>query len=186
MLRVSRSNSRHSYLRFNDPSQLQQGYAPRPNHGDMANQQSTGGRWDAILADRQTVSYGSSGNGNPPQRGGNSFSGNYGNRNMRDNGGGGGYGGQRDNNRGRRDQESHRPFHSHVGGQSGDTTGADWSSPLPPNPSLERCVHMSVNYSSLVCLLEFVGNCSAITRRASISISTMIFRWNHLIWTIHR
>ena len=109
----------------------------------MAGQQSTGGRWDAILAERQTVSYGNSGNGNPSQRGGNNFSGNYGNRNVRDNGGSGygGYGGQRDNNRGRRDHESHRPFHSHVGGQSGDTTGADWSTPLPPNPSLERCVH---------------------------------------------
>ena len=70
------------------------------------------------------------------QRGGSGYSGTYTNRNGRDNNSG--YGGQRDNNYGRRDQEPHRPYHSHVGGQSGDTVGADWNTPLPPNPNLER------------------------------------------------
>ena len=102
------------------------------------NQQSSGGRWDAILADRKNPTYPNSGN-NSYQRTGSGVSGNYNNRNNRDNNGSyGGYGGQRDNNYGRRDQTSHRPFHSHVGGQSGDATGADWNTPLPPNPNLER------------------------------------------------
>jgi hypothetical protein len=78
-----------------------------------------------------------SGNSNNYQRSGSSVSGNYNNRNGRDNSGAG-YGGQRGNNHGRRDNDSHKPYHSHVGGQSGDTTGADWNTPLPPNPSLER------------------------------------------------
>jgi hypothetical protein len=78
-----------------------------------------------------------SGNSNNYQRSGSSTSGNYNNRTGRDNSGAG-YGGQRGNSYGRRDNDSHKPYHSHVGGQSGDTTGADWSTPLPPNPSLER------------------------------------------------
>ncbi len=103
-------------------------------------QPSSGDRWDAIRAERQTSSNSSTGN-NSYQRGGggggaSGYSGAYTNRNGRDNTGG--YGGQRDNNYGRRDHESHRPYHSHVGGQSGDTVGADWNTPLPPNPSLER------------------------------------------------
>ncbi len=115
-------------------SQIQPTYNRQGPNGGV-NQQATGGRWDAILAERQTSSYNSSGT-NSYQRGGGGFSGNYNNRNARDNNGG--YGGQRDNNYGRRDHESHRPYHSHVGGQSGDTVGADWNTPLPPNPSLER------------------------------------------------
>lgn len=114
-------------------------YNRQGSNGGNDNQQSGGGgRWDAILADRKTQNYSNSGN-NSYQRTGSGFSGNYNNRNNRDNNGSyGGYGGQRDNNYGRRDQNSHRPFHSHVGGQSGDATGADWNTPLPANPNLER------------------------------------------------
>jgi hypothetical protein len=130
----------HNFLifyRFNDVSQLQQSFA-RQNpsvSGETVGQQAStgGGRWDAILAERQTASY-TSGNSNNNQRG---FSGNSNNRNVRDNNGGG-YGGQRDNNYNRRDHEPHRPYHSHVGGQSGDATGADWNTPLPANANLER------------------------------------------------
>jgi hypothetical protein len=124
--------------RFNDVSQLPQTLNRQTSsgsNGTVNSQSSTGGRWDAILAERQ-MSTNSSGNSNNHQRGGSS-GGLSGNRNNRDNGGSG-YGGQRDNNYGRRDHESHRPYHSHVGGQSGDTTGADWSTPLPANASLER------------------------------------------------
>lgn len=103
--------------------------------GNQQQQQAGGGRWDAILAERQTSTYTNSGN-NSYQRSGSGYSGNYNNRNNRDNNGG--YGGQRDNNYGRRDQNSYRPFHSHVGGQSGDAPGADWNTPLPANPNLER------------------------------------------------
>ena len=70
------------------------------------------------------------------QRGGGDFSGNYKNRNVHDNSGG--HSRQRDNNYGRRDRFSHRPYHSHVGSQSGDTIGADWNTPLPSNAHLER------------------------------------------------
>jgi hypothetical protein len=126
--------------RFNDVSQLPQTFNRQDAGGNgTANQQSsTGGRWDAILAERKQSTF-SSGNSTNHQRGGSSggFSGNHNNRNNRDNSGVG-YGGQRDNNFGRRDHESHKPFHSHVGGQSGDATGADWSTPLPANASLER------------------------------------------------
>lgn len=125
--------------RFNDPPQLQQPFARQSSGGSSSGNVSqpapTGGRWDAILAERQTSNY-NSGNSNNYQRG---FSGNYNNRNARDNNsGGGGYAGQRDNNYNRRDHESHKPFHSHVGGQSGDATGADWNTPLPSNANLER------------------------------------------------
>jgi hypothetical protein len=108
-----------------------------PN-GSGGNQQAGGGRWDAIIADRKNPTHSNSGN-NSYQRTGSGVSGNYNNRNNRDNNGSyGGYGGQRDNNYGRRDQTTYRPFHSHVGGQSGDTAGADWNTPLPANPNLER------------------------------------------------
>lgn len=121
-----------------------------PNHRPDLNQQTgtptgppTGGRWDAILAERQMSSY-SANNAphgvNSYQRGGNGFTNNFNNRNNRDHGNGGGYGGQQreNHNYGRRDYESHRPYHSHVGAQSGDATGADWSTPLPANVNLER------------------------------------------------
>lgn len=118
---------------------LQQTFA-RPNHGGVVNpaiaQDAAGGRWDAILADRQVSSFG--GNTQSYQRGGGGgggFSGNYSQRYNRDNSG---YGGQRENSYGRRDQEAHRPYHSHVGAQSGDTTGADWNTSLPANANLER------------------------------------------------
>ncbi|CAF1032213.1 unnamed protein product [Adineta steineri] len=120
---------------FNDVSQLQQTFVRQgPAGGGTVNQQASagGGRWDAILAERQT-STNNSGNSNNYQRG---SSGNYNNRNTRDNNSGN-YGGQRDNNYNRRDQESHKPYHSHVGGQSGDATGTDWSTPLPSNTKLE-------------------------------------------------
>ncbi|CAF1166690.1 unnamed protein product [Adineta ricciae] len=123
---------------FNDMSQMQQTYnrqGPSNNMNQQASQQSGGGRWDAILAERQTSNNNNSGN-NSHQRGGSGYSNNYNNRNGRDNNSG--YGGQRDNNYGRRDQDSHRPYHSHVGSQSGDTIGADWNTPLPPNANLER------------------------------------------------
>lgn len=120
-------------------SQVQSAYN-RQDPGGIVNQQSSqqpaGGRWDAILAERQTSYYNNSGN-NSQQRGGNGLSGSYKNRNGRDNNAGG-YAGQRDNNHGRRDRVPNRAFHSHVGGQSGDMTGADWSTPLPPNTNLER------------------------------------------------
>jgi hypothetical protein len=121
--------------RFTEVPQLQPNFS-RPDSSN--NQQSqTGGRWDAILAERQTSNF-NSGNSNNYQRSGNNISGNYNNRNGRDNTNTG-YGGQRGNNNfGRRDQESHRPYHSHVGGQSGDAIGSDWSTPLPANPNLER------------------------------------------------
>ncbi|CAF3470145.1 unnamed protein product [Rotaria sp. Silwood1] len=67
---------------------------------------------------------------------GSGFSNNYNNRNGRENSGGS-YSGQRDNNYGRRDYEPHRPYHSHVGGQSSDAVGHDWNIPLPPNANLE-------------------------------------------------
>lgn len=101
---------------------------------------ASGGRWDAILADRQvSTSSSGNGNGNSYQRGGGGggYSGNYSNRNGRDNSDGR-FGGPRENNFGRREHEPHRPYHSHVGGQSSDTTGADWSTPLPANAGLER------------------------------------------------
>ncbi|UJR23740.1 hypothetical protein I4U23_026717 [Adineta vaga] len=123
---------------FTDVSQLQQNF-PRQSSasGAPAGQPAqTGGRWDAILAERQTSSFSSASNNNNNQRG---FSGNYNNRNTRENNyNSGGFGGQRDNNYHRRDQDSHKPFHSHVGGQSGDATGADWNTPLPANANLER------------------------------------------------
>jgi len=110
---------------YNDSSNQQSSYNRQgPNGG--GNQQATGGRWDAIIADRHT---------SQPRTGGN-YSGNYNNRNNRDNNGG--YGGQRDNNYNRRDHETHKPFHSHVGGQSGDASGTDWNTSLPANPNLER------------------------------------------------
>jgi hypothetical protein len=103
------------------PSYNRQG----PNGG--VNQQAAGGRWDAILAERQNSSNSNSGN-NPYQRTAGGVSGIYNNRNTRDNNGG----------YGRREHEPHKPFHSHVGGQSGDAPGADWSTPLPANANLER------------------------------------------------
>ena len=115
---------------------VQPAYARQIQSGvvnSAVSQDAAGGRWDAIRADRQVSSFG--GNSQSYQRGGGGFSGNYNNRYNRDNSG---YGGQRENNYGRRDQESHRPYHSHVGGQSGDTTGADWSTSLPANANLER------------------------------------------------
>ncbi|CAF1032943.1 unnamed protein product [Adineta ricciae] len=119
---------------FNDNSQMQQNF---PRQGSASQQGSgNGGRWDAIIAERQMSSY-STGNGNNYQRG---SSGNYNNRNTRGDNyhNNGGYGGQRDNNYHRREHDSHKPFHSHVGEQSGDATGADWNTPLPPNANLER------------------------------------------------
>lgn len=117
---------------------MQQNY-PRPDSTTGQQPQTGGGgggRWDAIIAERHT-SNSNSGNSNNYQRSGNNFSGNYSNRNGRDNNGAG-FGGQRGNNYGRRDQDSHRPYHSHVGGQSGDTIGADWNTPLPANAHLEK------------------------------------------------
>ncbi|CAM4791624.1 unnamed protein product [Rotaria magnacalcarata] len=127
---------------FNDVSQLPQSFARQGSNGSSGSanagqQPSTGGRWDAILAERQTSNQ-SSGNGNSHHRGTGGLTNNYNNRNGRDNSGSGGYGGQRDNNYGRRDHEPHRPYHSHVGGQSSDATGSDWSVPLPANANLER------------------------------------------------
>ena len=128
--------------RFNDMSQMQQTYTRQGPTGSMNEQepqQPAGGRWDAILADRQNSSYSAGGNNSYPRGGGGGgggYSGNYNNRNGRDNNGG--FGGPRENNYGRRDQESHRPYHSHVGGQSGDAVGADWNTPLPANANLER------------------------------------------------
>jgi hypothetical protein len=117
--------------RFTEVPQLQQNFS-RPD--SSCNQQpQTGGRWDAILAERQMSNI-NSGNSNNYQRSGNSFSAN---RNIRDNTNTG-YSGQRGNTYGRRDQESHRPYHSHVGGQSGDAIGSDWNTPLPANANLER------------------------------------------------
>ena len=119
-----------------------------PNHRPDLNQQSAStaagatGRWDAILAERQTSSYPANNaahGGNSYQRGGNGFSNNFNNRHNRDHGNGGYAGQQRENhNYGRRDYDSHRPYHSHVGAQSGDATGADWNTPLPANANLER------------------------------------------------
>ena len=126
---------------FNDGSQFQQNFNRHGSGGANADQApSSGGRWDAILADRQVGNYSAgNGNANPRGGGGGGYSGNFNNRNGRDNSGGGRFGGgQRENNYGRRDQEPHRPYHSHVGGQSGDATGADWNAPLPANPNLER------------------------------------------------
>ncbi|CAF3560722.1 unnamed protein product [Adineta steineri] len=140
---------------YNDMSQVQPAYNRQGPPTGTVNQQSSqqatggggagGGRWDAILAERQTSTISNNNNNNNNgsnsyQRGGNGYSGSFNNRNGR---GGGdnnnsGYGGQRDNNYGRRDSESQRPYHSHVGGQSGDTVGADWNTPLPPNTNLER------------------------------------------------
>lgn len=121
---------------FNDMSQVQSSYN-RPGPNDGINQQQSGGRWDAILAERQMSTYSNSSSNSSYQRprgggGGGGYSNNYNNRNN------GGYGGQRDNNYNRRDQGSNRAYHSHVGGQSGDMIGADWNTPLPPNPTLER------------------------------------------------
>ena len=132
------SCSQENFLRtdrFTDAPPLQSNFArPGPPSGaSMGQQGAGGGRWDAILADRQSSTQ-SSGNGNTYQRG---SSGNYNNRNVRDNNSGG-YGGQRDNHYNRRDNDSQKPFHSHVGGQSGDTAGADWNTSLPPNPNLEK------------------------------------------------
>jgi hypothetical protein len=108
--------------------QHQSTYNRQGPNGGVNQQPASGGRWDAILADRQNSSHNNSGNNSNPRTGG-SFSGNYNNRNNRDNNGG--YGG-------RRDHEPHKPFHSHVGGQSGDAPGTDWSTPLPANANLER------------------------------------------------
>ena len=108
-----------------------------PRQGSASQQGSgNGGRWDAIIAERQMSSY-STGNGNNYQRG---SSGNYNNRNTRGDNyhNSGGYGGQRDNNYHRREHDPHKPFHSHVGEQSGDATGADWNTPLTPNANIER------------------------------------------------
>ncbi|CAF2084346.1 unnamed protein product [Rotaria magnacalcarata] len=124
---------------FNDMSQIQQTYNHQDPSGILnqaSSQHTTGGRWDAIRADRETSYHNSSGS-NTYQRGASGFSGNNKNRNGRDNNNNS-YGGQRDNNYGRRDRTAHKPYHSHVGGQSGDITGADWNTPLPPNPNLER------------------------------------------------
>ena len=123
-------------------SQMQPTF-PRQNPGpDLTQQQPTeitASRWDAILAERHVGSY-ASGNGNSYQRGGSGFSGNYNNRHNRDNNGSGygGYSGRRENNYGRRDQEFHKTYHSHVGSQSSDMSGADWSTPLPSNANIER------------------------------------------------
>lgn len=120
--------------------QLQQSYSHHQDPSGITNQQSaqptTGGRWDAILAERQMSFYNSTANNSYQRGNANSFSGNQKNRNGRDNNSG--YGGQRDKNYGRRDRGPHKAFHSHVGGQSGDMTGADWNTPLPPNANLER------------------------------------------------
>lgn len=124
---------------FNDMSQVQSSYnRSGPNDEINQQQQQTGGRWDAILAERQMSTYSNTSSNSSYQRGrgGGGYSNNYNNRNNRDNNGG--YGGQRDNNYNRRDQGSSRAYHSHVGGQSGDMVGADWNAPLPPNPTLER------------------------------------------------
>lgn len=67
------------------------------------------------------------------------MSGNFNNRQGRENSGGRyNSGGPRDYNHNRRDRDGQRPYHSHVGGQSGDVTGADWNTPLPPNRALEQ------------------------------------------------
>ncbi|CAF0772679.1 unnamed protein product [Rotaria sordida] len=131
---------------FNDISQIQQQTYNRQDPTNIVNQsssqQSSGGRWDAILAERQTSYYNNNSGNNSYPRSGSNFSNNYNkNRNNRDNNNNNtnsGYGGQRDNNYNRRDRVPHKPFHSHVGGQSGDTTGADWNTPLPANANLER------------------------------------------------
>ena len=82
-----------------------------------------------------------SGNSNSHGRGGGGggggMPGGYNNRYARDSSGGH-FSGNRDQNYGRRDRDGHRPYHSHTGGQSGDTSGAEWSKPLPANPTLER------------------------------------------------
>lgn len=99
-------------------------------NGNVGQQQGTGGRWDAILAERKSSNH-NSGNSNNYHRQGSGFSNNYNNsRNPRENSD------SRYNNR--RDQDSHRAFHSHVGGQSSDATGTDWNTPLPANVNLER------------------------------------------------
>ncbi|CAF3425393.1 unnamed protein product [Rotaria sp. Silwood1] len=123
---------------FNDASQLPQTLNRQNSTGSVSSgqQPSSGGRWDAILAERQ-MSNCSTSNSNNNNRGGSGFSNNYNNRNGRENSGGS-YSGQRDNNYGRRDYEPHRPYHSHVGGQSSDAVGHDWNIPLPPNANLER------------------------------------------------
>ncbi|CAF0744287.1 unnamed protein product [Rotaria sordida] len=125
---------------LNDTSQLSQTLSRQGSSGSggvPADQQSSaGGRWDAILAERQMTNS-NSGNSNNQYRGGSGSSNNYNNRNTRDNSGNR-YSGQRDNNYGRRDHDSHKPYHSHVGGQSSDAAGNDWSTPLPPNANLER------------------------------------------------
>ncbi|CAF2899435.1 unnamed protein product [Rotaria sp. Silwood2] len=128
---------------FNDIPQLQQTYNRQDPTGVInqpsSQQQQTSGRWDAILAERQTSYHNNNSGNNSNQRSTSGFSGNYKSRNGRDNNNNNsGYGGQRDNHYGRRDRVPHKPFHSHVGGQSGDATGADWNTPLPANANLER------------------------------------------------
>jgi hypothetical protein len=109
------------------------------NHGGDINQQvpqqGTSGRWDAILAERQMPSYTGVNTNMYARTGGPAV--NYNNRNARENSGGG-YGGQRDHNHWRRDHDSQRPYHSHVGAQSSDSTGVDWNTALPSNANLER------------------------------------------------
>lgn len=137
------SQQQNSFYRSTTNSQ-QQNFANRPptNNGASNTNASTaaaaaaaaaaagGGRWDAIIAERnQAANY---------QRSSSGYSNNnYNHRNVRENSQGR-YGSGSASSGHRRDHESHRPFHSHVGGQSGDVPGADWSTPLPPNPNLER------------------------------------------------
>jgi hypothetical protein len=144
------SNALHwcfCFNRHNDPNAMQQNFnRPHSNMGGngSAAPSSGGGRWAAIIAERQTNSFGpgagnnAGGQSSNYSRGGGSYSNNYGsNRNNRDNSGGR-FGGQRDNHYNRREQDSHRPFHSHVGSQSSDGMDADWSKLLPANANLER------------------------------------------------
>jgi len=124
-------SSQNSFYRSNNDNrsfgqqqqQQQQNYPNRPA-STTNNNASGNGRWDAIIAERNQVA-----NFQRPAAG--YANTNYNHRNGREgNGSAGGH---------RRDHEtSYRPFHSHVGGQSGDTTGADWNTPLPPNANLER------------------------------------------------
>lgn len=121
-------SSQNSFYRSNNDNrsfghQQQQNYSNRPASTTNNNASGTG-RWDAIIAERNQVA-----NFQRPSSG--YSNNNYNHRNGREgNGSSGGH---------RRDHEAaYRPFHSHVGGQSGDTTGADWNTPLPPNANLER------------------------------------------------
>lgn len=121
---------------FNDASQVQQNnYSRQNSNSSIASGQQTpsGGRWDAILAERQLSNMSSSSSTSSYQRGGNNY-----NRNGRDNNGASGYGRERSNNNNNYDRDSNRSYYSRNGGQSDDLANVDWNVPLPPNPNLER------------------------------------------------